>query len=105
MASAFGDRQVTLLRETTKLHEEVRRTTLAALAADFSTAAPRGEITLVVQGSTAAPDAAPVDPADLRRRYARLIDSGADPRSALARLMKETGLRRRDLYAIVRARS
>jgi 16S rRNA (cytidine1402-2'-O)-methyltransferase len=105
MTSVFGDRQVTLLRETTKLHEEVRRTTLSRLAAEFSAAAPRGEITLVVEGTTAPDAPAPSDPAALRRRYAELIASGSDPRSALARLMKETGLRRRDLYAVVRSRS
>ncbi len=105
MAAVLGERQVTLLRETTKLHEEVRRSTLAGLAADFAAAAPRGEITLVADGCREPEAPAPRDPESLRCRYAELLDAGGDPRSALAQIVRETGLRRREVYAAVRSRS
>jgi len=49
MAEVLGDRPVAVTRELTKLHEEVRRSTLARLAAQYAQEpAPRGEVTLVV---------------------------------------------------------
>jgi 16S rRNA (cytidine1402-2'-O)-methyltransferase len=49
MASVLGARDAAVARELTKLHEEVRRGSLAELAAHYDKAgAPKGEITLVV---------------------------------------------------------
>ena len=48
--AAFGDRPVALCRELTKLHEEVRRTTLAQAEAYYREVEPRGEFVLVVAG-------------------------------------------------------
>ena len=49
MAATFGPRPAAVGRELTKLHEEMRRGDLAALAAHYGEAGPpRGEITLVV---------------------------------------------------------
>jgi 16S rRNA (cytidine1402-2'-O)-methyltransferase len=51
LASSHGeDRQAVVCRELTKIHEEILRGTLAELAALTSSAAVRGEITLVVAG-------------------------------------------------------
>jgi len=47
-AAAFGERPAIVARELTKLHEEVRRGTLAELAAAFADDKPRGEIVVVV---------------------------------------------------------
>jgi len=52
MAEIFGERQACVARELTKLHEEIRRDTLAELAAHYGDVdPPRGEITLVVGGA------------------------------------------------------
>jgi 16S rRNA (cytidine1402-2'-O)-methyltransferase len=49
MAQILGPRPAAMAREMTKLHEEVRRGTLAELAAHYAKAdAPRGEVTLLV---------------------------------------------------------
>ena len=49
MHSILGARPAAVARELTKLHEEVRRGTLASLAADYAgETAPRGEIVIVV---------------------------------------------------------
>jgi len=119
LLALLGDRPVTLLREMTKLHEEVRRTTLGSLARELEEAEPRGEYTLVIQGSPKikrmarrpagadadpleAPPGAGVNRDDLLRRYRTLLASGADRREALKSLVRETGLPRRDVYAAVR---
>ena len=49
LAAELGPRPAAVARELTKLHEEVRRGTLDALAAEFAAAEPpRGEIVVVV---------------------------------------------------------
>ncbi len=49
MLDVLGNRDAAVARELTKLHEEVRRGTLAELAAHYEDAEPpRGEITLVI---------------------------------------------------------
>lgn len=51
MLEVFGDRELALVRELTKLHEEVIRTTLAAAAERFAAEAPRGEFVVIVGGA------------------------------------------------------
>lgn len=46
------ERWAAVARELTKVHEEVRRGTLAALHAHYAAHAPRGEVVLVVAGAT-----------------------------------------------------
>ncbi len=52
LAGALPDRRVAVCRELTKRFEEVVRGTAAAVAASFAEA-PRGEITLVIDGAAA----------------------------------------------------
>ena len=51
MLAALGDRRMTLCRELTKRHEEVKRTTVAKALGRFRAEEPRGEFTLAVEGS------------------------------------------------------
>lgn len=50
MAGVFGPRQMVLLREMTKIFEEIRRGTPAELLEGLTPAKTRGEFTLVVSG-------------------------------------------------------
>ena len=105
MATALGPRPVTVARELTKLHEELRRGTLDALASHYTAAgAPKGEVVVVVggQGDTARPA---LSDADIDERLDGLLADGT-VRDAAATLSAETGLPRRELYsrALARAR-
>ena len=51
LLDCFGDRDVALCRELTKLHEEVIRTTLSGAIARFTETPPRGEFVLVLRGA------------------------------------------------------
>jgi 16S rRNA (cytidine1402-2'-O)-methyltransferase len=104
LAAACGsERPAALCRELTKLHEEVRRGTLGALAEEAQRRPPRGEVTLVVAGRPepdahpgAAPDADEL--AAARRRVTALIAGGLGRTAAAKQVAGETGLPRRDLY-------
>ncbi len=51
LAASFGpDRQASVCREISKVHEESRRGTLEELIAHFTETAPKGEIVVVVEG-------------------------------------------------------
>lgn len=53
LAAAFGkERQASVSREITKLHEETQRGTLADLALYYYNHPPKGEIVIVVEGKT-----------------------------------------------------
>ncbi|NLC79066.1 MAG: 16S rRNA (cytidine(1402)-2'-O)-methyltransferase [Ruminococcaceae bacterium] len=52
MLAVFGDREMTLARELTKLHEEIVKTTLSAANEAYAEREPRGEYVLVVSGKS-----------------------------------------------------
>ncbi|RFU38735.1 16S rRNA (cytidine(1402)-2'-O)-methyltransferase [Actinomadura logoneensis] len=100
MAGAFGgDRPAAVCRELTKTYEEVRRGTLAELAA-WAEEGVLGEITVVVGG---APERAGLtDPADLRTAVADRVETTGIPRKqAIAEIAKENGLPKRVVYEAV----
>ncbi|WEV29732.1 16S rRNA (cytidine(1402)-2'-O)-methyltransferase [Streptomyces sp. 71268] len=106
MAEVFGaDRRAAVCRELTKTYEEVKRGSLAELAA-WAAGDVRGEITLVVEG---APEPGPQDltPAELARRVAvREEEAGERRKEAIAAVAAETGLPKREVFdAVVAAKN
>jgi 16S rRNA (cytidine1402-2'-O)-methyltransferase len=94
MAAVFGDRPAVVARELTKLYEETRRGSLAALAAHYAEAdTPKGEVTLVI-GPPGDMPAIAADDLDARLRAAL---AEAAPSEAARRVAAETGLRRREV--------
>ncbi len=51
LLSEFGDRNIAIVRELTKVHEEVIRTTLSLALKKFQDEKVRGEIVLIVEGA------------------------------------------------------
>jgi len=100
-AETFGpERRAAVCRELTKLHEEVRRGTLAELA-EWAADGVRGELCLVVAG---APERGS-DPAAALAEVLALAAEGVRLKDAAAQVAKATGLSTRSLYeAALRAR-
>jgi len=101
-AACGGDREAAVARELTKLHEEVRRGTLAELAAYYREHAPRGEITVVI-GSGRAPEPAPASvasAADVATAVADLKGKGA-PAAVAKELARRLGISRQDAYRLL----
>jgi len=51
MAAAFGDRPIAVVKELTKLHENVMRTTLNGAVEHFAENQPKGEFVLIIEGA------------------------------------------------------
>ena len=94
LLAAFGDRPAAVARELTKRFEEVRRGSLATLAAHYAVNSPRGEITLLVGP---APEEA-LDAEDLDGQL-RAALSGNSVKDAAALVAGSIGLPRRVVYA------
>jgi 16S rRNA (cytidine1402-2'-O)-methyltransferase len=100
-------REVALVREVTKLHEEVRRGTVAELAAYYGEEAPRGEVTLVVGpapgeaagGEAVAGAGEAVDEGAVRALGLALLAEGASPSRAAREVARRLGLPRNRVYA------
>lgn len=52
MLEVLGDRRISLVREITKTHEEVFRTTLSSATEHYTENNPKGEFVLVIEGAT-----------------------------------------------------
>jgi 16S rRNA (cytidine1402-2'-O)-methyltransferase len=93
LAAGLGRREAALCRELTKLHEEIKRGTLADLAQSLASVELRGEIVLLVAPPEA--EAADANDADALLRAALTRVSVKD---AVGEVAEATGLPRRDVY-------
>ncbi|MGB0747624.1 MAG: 16S rRNA (cytidine(1402)-2'-O)-methyltransferase [Magnetospiraceae bacterium] len=96
MAEMLGDREACVARELTKMFEELRNGSLPELADHYAEhGPPKGEVVVVV----APPDAKPaLDPAALADRL-RAVLAENSLRDAVAQVVAETGLPRKQVYA------
>ena len=90
-----ADRPAVVVRELTKLHEEVARGTVAELAARFAEP-PKGEIVVVLAPATSRPPSDEQIRAELHRELA----TGASPRDAAAAVAARLGVGRNRAYRI-----
>ena len=100
LLTALGDRRIALVREITKIHEEVIRTTLTEACAKYSQEDPRGEFVIVVEGATPAEKeaATPEQAAQLAKAY---VAEGMSPSEAAKTAAAECGLKKGDVYKLL----
>ncbi|MEZ5171814.1 MAG: 16S rRNA (cytidine(1402)-2'-O)-methyltransferase [Acidimicrobiia bacterium] len=97
LAAELGsDRRVTLVRELTKVHEEVWRGTVGEAVEHLAGREPRGEYVVVVEG------APPVEvpESDVRDAVAAALDRGATGRDAADEVATSLGVPRNLAYRI-----
>lgn len=95
MADVLGDRSVALCRELTKMHEEVRRSSLSELAASLKREPVKGELVLVVEGAGEAAEP------DLETAVDEVLErtrEGDSVREATRAVATARGVPRRALY-------
>ena len=100
MLDVFGDRQITICRELTKLHEEIWRTTVNEASVHYDENPPKGEFVLVVEGAkeTGSTEISEDDAVDA---VLELFKNGASLSEASKQIAREYGLSKSVLYKAV----
>jgi len=106
LAKLFGDeRKIAVVRELTKIHEEVWRTTLAEAAAHYREQEPRGEYVLVIAGAETPALAEEFSLEDGVERARELVEGGSSASEAAKQAAKEMGLKKGEIYRELAGRS
>ena len=93
----FGDRRLSIVRELTKIHEEVIRTTTKYAAEHLSDGSVKGEIVLVLEG--AREEAAEEYTLEAAVALARqLMDRGEKATAAAKEAAAVTGIKKNEIY-------
>jgi 16S rRNA (cytidine1402-2'-O)-methyltransferase len=100
VALAGPGRRATVGRELTKMHEEIRHASLEEHVQHFSSTEPRGEFTVVLEG-TGQPPAAVDRTGEASTSARQLLADGITRREVSQRIAAEYGLSRNDAYRLV----
>ena len=100
LSNALGDREIAIVRELTKIHEQVIKTTLAAAAKKYSDEAIKGEIVLIVKGAEK-PEKVQMTLEQAAEYAKELIAKGEGKSDAAKLAAKESGLKKGDIYKLL----
>lgn len=98
MLEAWGDRRIAIVRELTKVHEEVIRTTLAQAAARYADGGARGEIVLVIEGAPRRAAEETYTPEQAVALARELMSGGSSASDAARQAAKVSGVKKGDIY-------
>lgn len=97
MAEYFGDRKIALVKELTKIYENVERTTLFEARDKYKEVSPKGEYVLIVEGKPEA-EAEEITLDDAKAMALELVKNGLSKNEAAKEIAKKTGLKKSDIY-------
>ena len=98
----FGpERKIAVVRELTKIHEEVWRTTLGEAAARYREQEPRGEYVLVVAGAERPVKEEPYSLEEAVELAQELLEAGDSPSEAAKQAAQASGLRKAAIYKVL----
>lgn len=102
MLNTFGGRRkIALVRELTKVHEEVRRCTIAEAVDFYAENNPRGEYVIVVEGAEKAEEDQAENEWDnmsVREHVDKYIKEGMTSKDAIKKTAQDRKLPKRDVY-------
>ena len=101
MYKVFGDRKISIVREITKIHEEVIRTTLGQAAEKYGDGSLRGELVFVIEGAAEDKDAEQFTLEQAVQLARQLINEGNSVSDSAKQAAKATGFRKNDIYKML----
>ncbi|EOH60715.1 16S rRNA (-2'-O)-methyltransferase [Enterococcus pernyi] len=98
MLEVFGNRQVVLCRELTKIHEEYLRGDIEELLGYLEKQPIKGECCLLVEGSNE--EIVPTEQlqGSLKEQVQQLIDQGEKPNAAIKTIAVKNGIKKQEVY-------
>lgn len=100
MQAVYGDRQLVLVRELTKLYEEYQRGNISEVLSYISGNPLKGECLLIVSGFNSQEEIQDLDKLDLASLVKNLVEQGNKPNQAIKKVAKDFGLSRQEVYNI-----
>lgn len=101
MYSTFGEREIAIVREITKIHEQVIKTTLSKSVELYADGSLKGEIVLVIHGAELAETEEKLtieDAVDLARKS---VENGLSVSEAAKQAAKISGFKKGDIYKML----
>lgn len=96
MYETFGDRNIAIVREITKIHETVMRTSFSEAIEFYKSNEPRGEYVLIIEG--AKEEAVSYSLEDAVTLAKKLMNGGLSASSAAKEAAATTGIKKSDIY-------
>ena len=100
MLSCFGDRKIAIVRELTKIHEEVINTTLANAVKKYEEEKIKGEIVLIVEGA-AKPDEMKMTLGEAVSLAREHIENGSSTSEAAKLAAAKSGIKKGEIYKML----
>lgn len=98
MYEYFGDRQIAVVKELTKIHETVMRTSLKCAIDYFEIENPRGEYVLIIAGLEKSKEKQPVTLEQAVVLAKELVNKGISVNEAAKTIAGETGIKKSLIY-------
>lgn len=97
---ALGERNIAIVREITKIHEEVIRTTLSQAVIDYPDNNLKGELVLIIEGAKeSAKEEITLN--DAKKLALSFVDAGMSKNDAAKMAAKQSGLKKSDIYKLL----
>ncbi len=98
MLEAFGDRNIAIARELTKIHEQLIRTSLSAALEYYTENAPRGEIVLIIEGAKRKNEAKEYAISEAVKLGSGFMAEGMSASAAAKQAAAITGIKKSEIY-------
>ncbi len=105
LSQYIGNRKVAIIREITKVYEQVLKGTTKELLNHFEETQPKGEMVVVIEGESKAillkEEQDKFSTISVEDHYQQYIDEGVDYKEAMKKVAKDRGLNKREVYSII----
>lgn len=101
MNKVFGNREIAIVREITKIHEEVIHTTLDEAAALYGDGGLKGEIVLVIRGAEVQNDSEEFTLESAVELARQSVENGMSASEAAKQAAKLSGFKKGDIYKLL----
>ena len=98
LLAALGDRSVAIVRELTKIHEEVSLTTLSEAAAYYANVRPMGEFVLIIRGREEIPEKTEMPIDEAVKMAQEQMENGMSAAMAARETAARAGLSKNEIY-------
>ncbi|MFV0519174.1 MAG: 16S rRNA (cytidine(1402)-2'-O)-methyltransferase [Lachnospirales bacterium] len=105
LSNYIGDRNVAVVREITKVYEEVLKGSSLELLEHFTENQPIGEMVVIIKGrdnlELIQEEQEKFSEISIEEHYQQYLDMGVDYKEAIKKVAKDRGLNKREVYSII----